>query len=108
MAQDLKPSTWIASWSENGTNVTFPIASVPELTAAEADADTGNISKVLFAICEKIYAEFNALAVADRPTKMRVYRGTSTNDQTGVTTKTFQFQFEVAITGQEVAEEESA
>ena len=36
---------------------------------------------------------------------MTVYRSTSTNDQTGVTTKTFQFQFEVAITGQEVAEE---
>ena len=105
MAQDLKPSTWIASWSENGTNVTFPIASVPELTAAEADADTGNINKVVFALCEKLYANFNALPLADRPTKMTVYRSTSTNDQTGVTTKTFQFQFEVAITGQEVAEE---
>ena len=67
MAQDLKPSTWIASWSENGTNVTFPIASVPELTAAEADADTGNISKVLFAICEKIYAEVQTAGMQSLP-----------------------------------------
>ena len=105
MAQDLKPSTWIPSWSENGTAISVPIASFPEMTAAEADADTGDIRKVMFAVCEQIYSEFNDLPVADRPTKMTVYRSTSTDDQTGVTTKTYQFRFEVAVLSQDVADE---
>jgi len=48
MAQDLKPSTWIPSWSEDGTDVTFPIASIPELTAAEADGATGDMRKCIY------------------------------------------------------------
>ena len=109
MAQDLKPSTWIPGWSENGTAIAVAdlAAAFPEMTAAEADATTGDIRKVMFAICEQIYNEFNDLPVADRPTKMTVYRSTSVNDQTGITVKTYQFRFEVAVAAQDVADEES-
>ena len=53
MAQDLKPSTWIPGWSENGTAIAIAdlVAAFPELTVAEADADTGDIRKVMFAVC---------------------------------------------------------
>jgi len=97
MAIDLAPSEWIASWSEDATNVSFPIASVPELTAAEADGTTGNISKVMFALMEKIYQEYIALPTADRPTKMVVTRSTSTNDLTGVITRTYAVAFYTAV-----------
>jgi hypothetical protein len=105
MAQDLKPSTWIPSWSEDATNVTFPIASIPELTAAEADADTGNISKVMSAMLECIYQAWLAQDAADRPTKMTICRSTSVNDVTGAITRTYQFQFAMVVTGEEVDEE---
>lgn len=52
MAFNPLPTNLIPSWSENGTNVTFPIASVPELTAAEADAVTG-IPVKSFTLCLK-------------------------------------------------------
>ena len=107
MAYDPKPSTWIPNWSENGTNITVPIASFTEMTAAEADADTGDIRKVLFAICEEMYQKWIATAAADRPGKMTVYRSTSVNDATDTTTKNYIFSFHVATSAQEVADEES-
>ena len=107
MAQDLKPSTWIVGWSENGTAITVAdlVAAFPKMTAAEADADSGDIRKVLFAILEAIYAKWLAVDSADRPAMMTVYRSTSVNDVTGETTKTFQLQFKVANTDEEVVNE---
>lgn len=102
------PAQWVADWSENGTNVTFPIASIPELTAAEADGTTGDMRRVLFAMLEAFYQKWLLIAVADRPTMMTIYRSTSTNDTTGEITKTYQFQFKVKHTGTEVVDEESA
>lgn len=105
MAFDDTPTAVIASWSEDGTNVTFPIASVPELTAAEADAVTGDSRKIIFALCEKFYQWYNALASADRPTRLTIIRGNSTNESTGRVTRTYTFQFVTAIGSIEVVDE---
>ena len=102
------PAQWVVDWSENGTNVTFPIASIPELTAAEADGDTGDMRRVLFAMLEAFYQTWLTIPTADRPAMMTIYRNTSTNDTTGEITKTYQFQFKVKHTGTEVVDEESA
>jgi hypothetical protein len=105
MAFDAKPTEVIASWSEDATNVTFPIASVPELTAAEADAVTGDSRKVIFALMERFYAWYNGLATADKPTKMTISRSTGINDSTGIMTKTFALTFTCAILTQDVSAE---
>ena len=107
MAIDLAPSEWIASWSEDATNVSFPIASVPELTAAEADGTTGDIRKTMFAICERAYQAYLGEASADRPAKMTIARSSSTNDLTGAITRVYQFTFtaEAAVGGIEVSAE---
>ena len=102
------PAQWVANWSEDGTDVAFPIASIPELTAAEADGATGDMRKCIYALLAKFYAFWLTIPVADRPAMMTIYRSTSTNDVTGEITQTFQFQFKVTHTGTEVADEESA
>jgi hypothetical protein len=94
------PAQWVANWSEDGTDVTFPIA--------EADGDTGDMRKCIYALLAKFYAFWLTIPVADRPAMMTIYRSTSTNDVTGEITQTFQFQFKVTHTGTEVADEESA
>lgn len=99
------PTQLIASWSENGTDVTFPIASVPELTAAEADASTGDLRKVSYAIAERIWQWWNALAVADRPTNMTVSRGDYSDPTTGNITKSYTLTFKTVPTGIEVVDE---
>ena len=102
------PAQWVASWSEDATNITIPIASIPEITAAEADGTTGDMRKCIYALLEKFYAFWLTIPTADRPAMMTIYRSTSTNDVTGEITQTFQFQFKVAASGMEVVDEESA
>jgi hypothetical protein len=107
MALDLTPPAWIASWSEDGTNITIPLASLPETDAAEADATTGDFRKVMLAIMECVYQAYLALPTADRPTKMVVNRSSSVNDTTDVITRTYAVAFsaEAAVGGIEVIDE---
>lgn len=102
---DKTPTTWIPAWSENGTDITVPISSIPQLTAAEADAVTGDIRKILFALLDKVTNVHNALPEADRPVKMRITRSTSVNDQTGGMTRAYQIAFDLQTTAEEVADE---
>ena len=105
MAATVLPPSWNANWAVVGTDIVFPIASIPEMTAAEAAAADGDMRKVLFAICDKMYDVYNALETANKPTKMTIYRSTSTNDITGAVTKSYQFIFNVAVGSVEVAAE---
>ena len=103
--EDNRPNDWIASLEETGGTVSFPVASVPQLTAAEANSATGDIRKFIYALLDKFYAKWLTIAAADRPAMMTIYRSTSVNDVTGETTQTYQFQFKVTNTGTEVADE---
>jgi len=100
MAFDKKPATWIPSWSENGTNITVPLATFPEMTAAEADADTGDIREVLLAIMEQLWAKWYATAEASRPGNMTMHRSSNPDDETGVITKQFTLVFKTQVTSQ--------
>ena len=105
MAFDPKPSTWLPSWSEDGTDITVPLATFPEMTAAEADASSGDIRKVLFAIAEKLYDAWNGTAAADRPTKMHIGKSTSVDVQTGIVTNSYTWRFYTQIGSEEVVDE---
>jgi len=85
--------------------VTFPIASVPELTAAEADADTGDIRKVLFALLDQIADVWYDQETADRPVNMTIFRSSSTDPETGEVTRNYQIQFNLAVGAIEVVDE---
>ena len=102
---DNRPNDWIASLEETGGTVSFPVASVPQLTAAEANSATGDVRKFIYAMMEVFYQKWLTIAVADRPAMMTIYRSTSTNDVTGEITQTFQIQFKITNTGTEVADE---
>jgi hypothetical protein len=74
MALDLTPDAWFATWSEDGTNITVPIASFTGLTATEADTTTGDIREVMLALLQTLYTVYTGLPTADKPTKMTVSR----------------------------------
>lgn len=93
MAFNPIPTNLIASWSEDGTNITFPIASVPELTAAEADAVTGDSRKIIYALLERICAWNTALAAADRSTRMTINKGNAIETTGGNFSRSYNFQF---------------
>lgn len=105
MAWDPAPSSWISTWSEDATDVTFTMATLTEeLTAAEADATTGDWRDCLFSILKHSYDYYNGLATADKPTKLTMSQSASvdTNDEL---VYTFQIRFYTDISGQDVASE---
>ena len=99
------PSNWLASWSEDGTNITLPIASIPGLTAVEADGASGDIRNTLYPLLETLYAKWLTVAEADRPTKMTIYRNSVVDDLTNKLTRQYTFTFTTDISGEEVSAE---
>jgi len=106
MAFDKTPTTWLASWAENGTLISVPIATFPELTAAEADGSTGDIRKVAWAFLEKMFNEYNDTDSGDLPEQWTCTKSTSINATTGVVTNIFTNTFSTEILTQEVQDED--
>ena len=105
MAFSKTPTDWIPSWSENGTDISVPIASFTELTDAEADGANGDIRKIAFAWMEALWLEWNSLETANRPTKWNLTKSASVNTSTGITTIQYIQTFYVETTAQDVADE---
>lgn len=105
MAFDKKPTTWLPNWSEDGTNITVPIATFPELTAGEADATGGDIRKVLFALMEKLHQVWAATPSADRPTRMVITKTAVLAVATGEITNVYQIRFTNELLTQDVKDE---
>ena len=92
------PQSWLPSLTDNGTVLSLDIADVPELAVTEIDSATGDIRKFIFALCEKFWSKWNALATADRSTKMVLTKSSSVNVATGIITSVYTFTFQNAIT----------
>jgi hypothetical protein len=74
MAFDPAPSSLFASWSEDGTTISVPIASITDLTAAEADGTTGDWRDVMARILDHVWDYRAGLATADQPAKFTITR----------------------------------
>ena len=105
MAFDPLPPSWITGWSSDGTTVSFPIASIPELSAAEADPTTGDIRRILFAIQTEIYNVWVAQLPADKPENWTATKSVNTNTTTQVSLQTFTDRFNTEVLSQEVIDE---
>jgi len=105
VAWDPTPTEWLPNWSEDGTTISLPIASLPQLTAAEADATTGDIRKIVFALVDALQQAYAGLAAADKPSKLTITRATSVNDTDGTIRRTYSFEFELEAVAEEVADE---
>jgi len=104
MAFDDTPTELFSGMSEDGTDLTIPLASLPELTEAEADAVTGDSRKIAYALAMRLFNWYDGLDEADKPGKLSFFKnGPNT---TGSTTKTtFTFEFEVDASAIDVADE---
>ena len=110
MAFNPLPQSWFTGMTDgatacSATDMVIPIGTFPELTAAEIDASTGDIRKFMFAFLEKCWAVYNALATADKPTKMTMQKSASVDTATGVITNTYVFTIKTAAATQEVVAE---
>lgn len=108
MAMNLAPSHWLPSYSADSSGITIPLSALPGLSAAEAHASTGDIRKVLRALCAAIYDNWISEAAADRPARMSIARNTSVDESSDSTTRTYQMRFNVAVAEEEVVDEPSS
>lgn len=104
------PQSWFTGLTDGATtclatDMVVPIATFPELDATEIDSVTGDVRKLLYAICEKTWSKWNALLAADRPTKMTITKSSSVDVVTGIVTNVYTFSFKNSITSQDVAPE---
>ena len=104
MAWSAVPTDYMADWSSDETDITLPIASLPELTAAEADPVSGDIRDIMYAFINQWYAVWNALPTADRSNKLTLNK-TMSGTSTGLIQHQYIFTFLLAPTGLNVAPE---
>ena len=64
-----------------------------QLTDTDANATTGQTQQVCLAIAEAIYAKYNAIASADRPTNFSIVRQSSIDDTTNTRTVNYVLTF---------------
>ena len=105
MAANTVPTAWIANWSANANDITVPIASFAELTEAEANATTGDIRKIMYAVNEQIWTAWSALAAANRTGKMTLTKASSSNATTGLLTHVYTWTCNNTVVTQDVANE---
>ena len=100
-----QPNAWIASWSEDGTTVSFDIADVAELTADEANATTGEATKCLYALMMVFLTEYNTIDDADKPVNMTITKSETANSADSTIAVSFVAQFVTSYSAQEVVTE---
>jgi len=88
---------WISGYSSDGTDLTIPIASFPELSTAEAHTSTGDFANFLYAFMEQIFSVWATIPNAARPQKMFISKSLSPNVVTGDETVQFSVRFTTAV-----------
>lgn len=83
----------------------IPLASLPGLTAAEANATTGDGRKVAFELCRAIFANLEALPVASRPSRFTITRGIPAGIDQTIVRQTYTLSFDIDFSGSDVANE---
>ena len=81
-------------YSSDGTSITLTIGTgglLPNLTAAEADASTGDFRSVLYGLSNGLFLKFNQIPQADQPTQMSSSR--SRSESNGVLVSRFSAAF---------------
>lgn len=97
------PTGYFASWAEDGTDITVPIASLPQLDAAEADGTTGDIREIVRAFLEQVYTVYSALATADKSARFDITKATTL--VSGTLRNTYTVRFDLTPTALNVKAE---
>ena len=72
---NMAPGDWLSGYAYDGTNISVPRATLPELSAEEAAASTGSVANVAHALLEALYAAYAAIEPdADKPANFKLVK----------------------------------
>ena len=86
-------------------SLVIPLASLPGLTAGEADDATGDGRKVAYELARVIHTNIQGLAEAARPVQFLTSESTPTGQGPNEVRKSFTLTFDLNITDTDVASE---
>lgn len=101
------PAGLVSGWSEDGTTISFPIASLIGLTEAAADATTGDARQVALSLCQSLFGWYNDLGVRPQglTAEMKNRRLHTSGVFSGSESVQFLFQFYTSFPSQLIADE---
>lgn len=96
-------------YSSTSTDLTFDFANaLTEVTATEADDTSGgDARKVIYGIAELLFAKYQAIPAADKPSKLTISRSTSEDVAASEFVRTYTVQLRLTAPSFEVANEPS-
>jgi hypothetical protein len=94
---DILPTDLFSGYTSDGTDITIPIASLPALTTGEANATTGDGREVLRAIIVQAKTALDALATADKPTKLTLTSSNPTGVSASTIRQSYTMTFDLAV-----------
>ena len=103
-AKDISPAGWLDSWSEDGTDITLPIASVAGLTPALADGTTGDVREVVRLLLEELLTHQDGVATEAIIENMLITKAQAVQGADKIQSK-FTVVFESGITASAVEAE---
>jgi hypothetical protein len=74
----ITPVQLFPGFTSDGTLISFPIADLEGLSAAEADPNTGNAMEIIRVILEKGQAQLNALVPSAKPVRSSLTKAVPT------------------------------
>jgi len=105
MAFDKTPTSWVASWSEDGTTASFDLADLDQpLGADEADAVTGDWRDIFWSILDHTSDYYNGLATDDKPGKLTISKSGSLQSD-GSMLYTYNIRVYTSVSAEDVAAE---
>lgn len=105
MAVTLTPTTIFTDIAVDGTNLTIPLASIPELEATEVTGEGADLRKLIYALVAQMEEAFNDIEVASRPTRLTITKSADINVGGSDVVRNYTFSFRLAATAQDVADE---
>lgn len=106
----ISPVQLLPGYTFESGEIRIPIATLPGLSAAEANATTGNAMEVLRQLLEFTQSQIAALAPTARPTKATITKqnpsiASGTNVLPGTLRQTYSLSFDLQPTSLELASE---
>lgn len=109
MAFNPAPTSLWAGYVYANDTLSIPLANLDGLTAAEANATTGDWRAIAQALLVTLYNHYNGLATADKPAAMTVstpsVQAVSSGDFAGTVKATYSASFYLTLDGAVVSDE---
>lgn len=79
MPLTIVPTAWLENYSYSDGDITIPISDLDGITAAEANATTGDIREIVRGLLEALYQHHQSEPLADRLTQFRISKSVSSD-----------------------------